>query len=75
MDRDDTWETTVDLTGEDGMRLSADTKVELLEGAEDETGYRLTISGNEWIDPGRVLREHPTLRPRRVNGEGVPNPA
>ena len=40
---------TVDLAGEDGVRMPAGAKLELLEGAEDRLRYHLTISGTGTI--------------------------
>ena len=73
VDRDDTWKTTEDLTGEDGTEVSTCTRICFLTGAEYRSGRRLAISriwlilfihlvsANPTDDGEWSAREHRTL--------------
>ena len=68
--RDDTWETTVGLTGEDGVHMPAGTKVELLEGLRTRQGtaWRSQGLGRSWPCAPRASNPPTTEsgRPRNV---------
>ena len=65
MTRDDTWETTEDLNGEDGTPVPSDTTVALLEGADDNSQRRLVITVS-----GLVLVVKPKISDKPTPGNG-----